>query len=84
MIRDGFDTDESLAAIKPDGTLTQTAKDVLKACDPPATVEDIARAIVRHFSQIPPLVRDLVHQDLLEEVDGRLAVTELGREKLSL
>ena len=36
MRRDLFDADESLAAVKPDGSLTQTAKDVLRACDPPA------------------------------------------------
>lgn len=84
MRRDLFDADESLAAIKPDGSLTQTAKDILRACDPPATEEEIARAIVRHFSQVQPLVRECIHQDLLKERDGRLVLTDLGREKLFL
>lgn len=79
-----IDADESVAAIKPDGALTQTAKDVLKVCDPPATEEDISRALVRHFSQVEPMVRDLVNLGLLEEVEGRLALTGLALEKLSL
>jgi len=80
---DRIDADESVAAIKPDGSLTQTARDVLGVCDPPATQEDIARALVRHFSQVQPMVRDLVSLGLLEDVDGRLALTELALEKLS-
>lgn len=78
------DSDESLAAIKSDGSLTQMAKDVLRACDPPATDEDIARALTRHFSFVEPLVRECIQRDLLKEQDGRLALTELGREKLFL
>ncbi len=82
MTSDMYDADESVAAIKPDGSLTQTAKDVLRACDPPATEEDIARALVRHFSQVQPMVRDLIHLGLLEDVRGRLGLTTLAREKL--
>ena len=81
---DRIDADESIAAIKPDGSLTQTAKDILRACEPPATDEHISRVLVRHFSQVEPMVRDLVHLGLLEESEGRLALTELAREKLSL
>lgn len=84
MTSDMYDADESVAAIKPDGTLTQTAKDILRVCDQPATEEDIARAIVRHFSQVVPMVRDMVNLGLLNNVEGRLAVTELAKEKLAL
>jgi len=78
------DADESQAAIKPDGSLTQMAKDVLRVCDPPATDEEIARALSRHFSFVEPMVRQCIQQDLLKEQDGRLALTDLGREKLFL
>lgn len=77
-----IDADESIAAIKPDGALTQTAKDILRVCDPPATEEDISRALVRHFSQVEPMVRDMVNLGLLVDVDGRLALTELAQAKL--
>jgi len=83
MRREMFNADESTPGIKEDGSLTQTARDILRACDPPATQEDIARAIVRHFSQVGPLVRDMIALGLLEDVDGRLALTEFAREKLS-
>ncbi len=79
---DRIDADESVAEIKPDGSLTQTARDILRVCEPPATEEDISRALVRHFSQVQPMVRDLVNLGLLEDVEGRLALTELAREKL--
>jgi hypothetical protein len=84
MRSDFADSDESAAAIKSDGSLTQMAKDVLRVCDPPATDEEIARALTRHFSFVEPLVRECIQQDLLKEQDGRLAITELGREKLFL
>jgi Mn-dependent DtxR family transcriptional regulator len=45
-------------------------------------MEDISRALVRHFSQVLPMVRDLVNLGLLEDQNGRLAVTDYGREKL--
>ncbi len=77
-----LDADESVPAIKSDGSLTQVAKDMLRACDPPATEEDLARALVRHFSQVQPLVRDLISLGLVEDVDGRLVLTDFGREKL--
>ena len=82
MTRDMYDADESMAAIKPDGSLTQTAKDVLVVCDPPATEEDISRALVRHFSQVQPMVRELINLDLLKDVGGRLALTDRALEKL--
>ena len=84
MRSDLVDADESVAAIKPDGSLTQMAKDILRACNPPATDEDIARALTRHFSFVEPLVRECIQQDLLKEQDGRFAITDLGREKLFL
>jgi hypothetical protein len=84
MRRDLIDADESLVAIKSDGSLTQTAKDILRACDSPATQEEIARSLVRHFSQVGPLVLDCIQLGLLEDQDGRLALTAFGREKLFL
>jgi Mn-dependent DtxR family transcriptional regulator len=82
MTSDMYDAAEATPQVKPDGTLTQAAKDILRACDPPATEEDISRALVRHFSQVQPMVRDLVNLGLLEDHNGRLAVTDYGREKL--
>jgi hypothetical protein len=78
------DLDESQVAIKPDGSLTQMARDVLRACLTPATEEEVSKSLVRHFSQVGPLVRDCIHLDLLEDQDGRLALTVFGREKLAL
>lgn len=82
MSADLADPDESQIAIKSDGTLTQMTKDVLRACLTPATEEEVAKVLVRHFSQVGPLVRDCLHLDLLEEREGRLVLTVFGREKL--
>ena len=84
MTSDMYDAAEATPQVKPDGSLTQSAKDILRVCDPPATEEDISRAVVRHFSQVQPMVRDLVNLGLLEDCNGRLAVTDYGREKLAL
>lgn len=82
MRRDLVDVDESQPAIKPDGSLTQMARDVLHVCDPPATYEDIARALSRHFSFVEPLVQVCIQLDLLREKNGRFALTDFAREKL--
>ncbi|KHK00827.1 hypothetical protein DVDV_1175 [Desulfovibrio sp. DV] len=82
MTSDMYDAAEATPQVKPDGSLTQAAKDILRVCEPPATEEDISRALVRHFSQVQPMVRDLVNLGLLEDNNGRLAVTAYGREKL--
>ena len=82
MTADMYDAAEATPQVKPDGSLTQAAKDILRVCEPPATEEDISRALVRHFSQVQPMVRDLVNLGLLEDNNGRLAVTDYGREKL--
>jgi len=83
MTSDMYDAAEATPQVKPDGSLTQSAKDILRVCDPPATEEDISRAVVRHFSQVQPMVRDLVNLGLLEDCNGRLAVTDYGREELA-
>lgn len=82
MTSDMYDAAEATPQVKPDGSLTQAAKDILRVCEPPATEEDISRSLVRHFSQVQPMVRDLVNLGLLEDNNGRLAVTAYGREKL--
>lgn len=84
MSSDLADTDESQVAIKVDGSLTQMARDVLRACLTPSTEEEVAKALVRHFSQVGPLVQDCIQLDLLEDRSGRLALTAFGREKLGL
>ena len=84
MTSDMYDAAEATPQVKPDGSLTQAAKDILRVCEPPATEEDISRALVRHFSQVQPMVRDLVNLGLLEDRNGRLAVSDYGREKLDI
>lgn len=84
MSADLVDPDESQVAIKPDGSLTQMGRDVLRACLNPATEEEVAKALVRHFSQVGPLLQDCIQLDLLEDQSGRMALTAFGREKLGL
>ena len=38
MISDMYDAAEDTPQVKPDGTLTQSAKYILRVCEPPATM----------------------------------------------
>jgi predicted transcriptional regulator len=72
-----------MACIDPDGTLTITAKFLLKELDKgPLPPEDIARALGEPIFRVRGNLRELKEADLILEEDGLFHITELGKEKI--
>ena len=72
-----------MACIDPDGTLTITAKFLLKQLNqeslPP---EDIAKALGEPLFKVRGNLREIMGAGLIGEEDGLFHLTELGKERL--
>ena len=72
-----------MACIDPDGTLTVTAKFLMKALGKsPLPPEEIAKALGEPLFRVRGNLRELAGADLIEEKDGLFYLTEAGREHL--
>lgn len=72
-----------MACIDPDGTLTITAKFLLKSLDQePLPPEAIAKALSEPIFRVRGNLRELSQAGFIEEVDGLYHLTDEGREKI--
>jgi len=72
-----------MACVKPDGTLTENAKAVLRQLDRPLSPEEIAPRVNRPLFQARSILRELKSQTLvLEETPGLFTISDLGKAKL--
>ncbi|MFZ5426892.1 MAG: hypothetical protein ACOZEN_07945 [Thermodesulfobacteriota bacterium] len=71
-----------MACVKPDGTLTEMGRQGLEALAVHGGEEAAAKASGLPLYRVRMLSRALIEEGLLEEREGRLAPTALGREKL--
>ena len=72
-----------MACIDPDGTVTITAKFMLKQLDKgPLPPEDIAKALGEPIFKVRGSLREMKEADLILEKDGVFHITDLGREKV--
>jgi predicted transcriptional regulator len=71
-----------MPCIGPDGTLTETAKALLKFAEHPAAPEDIAARLGLPLFLVRASLRELVGADLLRAAGGKYSTTEQGKKKL--
>lgn len=72
-----------MACIDPDGTLTITAKFLLKElAKQPLPPEEIAKALGEPLFKIRGNLREIMGAGFIREADGVFHLTEAGREKL--
>jgi hypothetical protein len=71
-----------MACVKPDGSLTETAKTLLKQLDNPLTAEEIAPRINQPLFKVRSVMRELVGNGLALEGEGKFQITAKGTEKL--
>ncbi|PWH19351.1 MAG: hypothetical protein DDG59_03360 [Anaerolineae bacterium] len=71
-----------MACINPDGTLTPTALQVLKAAEQPKTAAELAQAVALPLYRVRSSLRELVGSGFLKEEGERFVLTEAGRAKL--
>ena len=72
-----------MACIDADGTLTLTAKFLLKELDKqPLPPQEIAKAIGEPVFKVRGRLRELVGAGFIEEQGGDFCITEVGKAKL--
>lgn len=72
-----------MACIKADGSLTSTAKKVMKVLKTPASDLEVASQISFPVYLVRSSLRELAEIGLIAEINGKFELTELGYGKLS-
>jgi predicted transcriptional regulator len=73
-----------MACVKPDGSLTETAKVLLRQLENPLTAEEIAPRINQPLFKVRSVMRELVGNGLTMETDGKFQITSKGKEKMNV
>jgi predicted transcriptional regulator len=72
-----------MGCIDPDGTLTLTAKFLIKTlAEGPLPPEDIAKVMSEPIFRVRGNLRELTQANLIQEEGGLYSLTDEGREKL--
>lgn len=71
-----------MPCIGADGTLTESAKTLLKLLEQPATPEEIAARLGHPLFLVRASLRELVGADLVRAEGGKYWISDQGREKL--
>jgi hypothetical protein len=71
-----------MACVKPDGSLTETAKVLLRQLENPLNAEEIAPLVNQPLFKVRSVMRELVSNGLAMETEGRFRITSKGKEKL--
>lgn len=72
-----------MACIDPDGTVTVTAKFLLKSlAEAPRLPEEIAKALGEPLFKVRGNLREMREAGLIDEKDGKFHLTEEGRGKI--
>jgi hypothetical protein len=71
-----------MACVKPDGSLTETAKVLLRQLENPLNAEEIAPLVGQPLFKVRSVMRELVGNSLALETDGKFQITLKGKEKL--
>lgn len=72
-----------MACIKPDGTLTSRAMDILEAVRTPQSDAQVAERIRQPLYKARAMLRELEQQGLLVPVGDSFRITDSGRNKLA-
>jgi len=71
-----------MPCVTPDGTLTETAKALLKLTEQPTAPEDIAAGLGLPLFLIRASLRELVNANLLRVEGGKYVITEEGGKRV--
>jgi len=71
-----------MACVKPDGSLTETAKVLLRQLENPLNAEEIASLVGQPLFKVRSVMRELVSNGLALELEGGFQISSKGKEKL--
>lgn len=76
-------SESTMACIDPDGTLTITAKFLLKSlAEAPRPPEEIAKALGEPLFKVRGNLREMREAGFIDEAEGRFYLTEEGKGKI--
>lgn len=68
-----------MPCINPDGTLTESARNLLNALHEPLTAEELAKKIPLPLYRVRSSVREMMDVGLIKETEGKFLVTGKGK-----
>ena len=71
-----------MACVNPDGSITETAKALLRVLESPLTPEEISRQIGQPLFKVRSSLREMTGAELIKEEEGKYLITEKGKEKI--
>jgi len=71
-----------MACVNPDGSITETAKALLRVLESPLAPEEIAQKVGQPLFKVRSSLREMTGAELIKDEGGKYIVTEKGKEKI--
>mgnify|MGYP001027718668 CR=1 FL=1 len=71
-----------MACVNPDGTLSTSAKELLKILDNPLTPEEISQKLNRPMFKVRSSLREMLEAELISLEEDKYVITEEGTKKI--
>ncbi|MBN1223763.1 MAG: hypothetical protein JXB23_10970 [Candidatus Aminicenantes bacterium] len=71
-----------MACVNPDGTVSETAKALLRILNNPLMPEDISKQLGQPLFKVRSSLREMAAAEFIKEQDGKYIITEKGKEKI--
>ena len=71
-----------MACVNPDGTVSETAKALLRILNNPLVPEDISQQLRQPLFKVRSSLREMAAAEFIKEDDGKYIITEKGKEKI--
>ncbi len=73
-----------MACVNPDGTITETAKALLRDIENPKTPVEISKQLGQPLFKIRSSLREMVNAGLVKEEEDKFVITKEGEKKLTV
>jgi len=71
-----------MPCVNPDGSITDSAKALLKVIETPLTAEEISKKAGQPLFKIRSSLREMVGAELIKEEGNKYVISESGKEKI--
>ena len=71
-----------MACVNPDGTLSTSAKELLKILNNPITAEEISQKLNRPMFKVRSSLREMLEAKLVSLAEDKYVITEEGNKKI--
>jgi predicted transcriptional regulator len=71
-----------MACVNPDGTLSSSAKELLKILNNPMTAEEISQKLNRPMFKVRSSLREMLEAKMISSAEDKYVITEEGNKKI--